>query len=200
MMFKIPGEKVHAYRTFVRGLWFAIVLFGALGLTFFAHHMVLPAFASIVLSVVSLTAAFASSNSKFAKEAEVIEQFCRERKCDHDGYPTSRAQCDELRRDDGILLELTGLATAVIEARREIDRRWHMKDLLGEKAAKVREQNARKDLSERWRYYRSIGDGGILPFRNPIRRIEWKDEEAFLSDVLLGIISIGFNAIRQRCA
>jgi hypothetical protein len=199
-MFKTPGEKVHAYRTFVRGLWFAMILFGALGLTFFAHHMVLLAFASIVLSAVSLTAAFASSNSKFAKEAEVIEQFCRERKCDYDGYPTSRAQCDELRGDDGILLELTGLATAVIEARREIDRRWHMKDLLGEKAAKVREQNARKDLSERWCYYRSISDGGILPFRNPIRRIEWKDEEEFLSDVSLGMISIGSNAIGQQYA
>jgi len=199
-MFKTPGEKVHTYRTFVRGLWFAIVLFGALGLTFFAHHMVLLAFASIVLSAVSLTAAFASSNSKFAKEAEVIEQFCRERKCDYDGYPTSRAQCDELRGDDGILLELTGLATAVIEARREIDRRWHMKDLLGEKAAKVLEQNARKDLSERWCYYRSIGDGGILPFKNPIRQIEWKNEEEFLSAISLGMISLGFNTLGQRYA
>ena len=75
-----------------------------------------------------------------------------------------------------------------------------MKDLLGEKAAKVREQNARKDLSERWCYYRSISDGGILPFRNPIRRIEWKDEEEFLSDVSLGMISIGSNAIGQQYA
>jgi hypothetical protein len=199
-MFKTPREEVYAYRTFVRGLWFVVVLFGALGLMFFVHHLVSLAFASIVLSVVSLTAAFASSNSKFAKEAEVIEQFCCERECDYDGYPTSRAQCDELRGDDGILLELTGLATAVIEARREIDRRWHMRDLLGEKAAKVHEQNVRKDLSERWCYYRSIGDGGILPFRNPIRQTEWKNEEEFLSDVSLGMISLGFHAIGQRYA
>jgi hypothetical protein len=199
-MLKTPGEKVYAYRTFVRGLQFAIVLFGALGLMFFVHHIVSLAFTSIVLSTASLTAAFASSNSKFAKEAEVIEQFCRERKCDYDGYPTSRAQCDKLRGDDGIFLELTGLATAVIEARREIDRRWHMKDLLGEKAAKVRGQNARKDFSERWCYYRGIGDGGILPFRNPIRQTEWKNEEEFLSHVSLGMISLGFNTVGQRYA
>jgi hypothetical protein len=120
----------------------------------------------------------------------VIERYCRERKCGYDGYPVSRARCDELRGDDTILLELTALATAVIEARQEIDRRWHMKDLLGEKAAKVREQNARKNFSERWYYYRSIGDGGIVPFKNPARHTEWRDEEEFLSDVLVGMISL----------
>jgi hypothetical protein len=200
MMSKTPGEKVRTYKIFIRGSWAASVLFGVLGLTFFIHHFVPLALIFIVVAAIFLTAAFASSSSKFAKEAEVIEQFCRERRCDHDDYPTSRAQCDELRRDDEIFLELTSLATAVIEARQEIDRRWRMRDLLGEKAAKVREQNARSDFRHRWCYYRSIGDGGILPFKNPIRQIEWRDEEEFLSDVLLGMVALGFNAIGQRYA
>ncbi len=195
---KTPREKVRAYRTFVRGLWFAIVLSGALGLMFFALHSASLAFTFIILWFVSLTAAFASSNSKFAKEAEVIEQFCRERKCSYDDYPTSRAQCDELREDEDILLELTGLATVVVEAQREIDRRWHMKDLLGEKAAKVREQNARKDLGERWYYYRSIGDSGILPFKDTVRQIQWKDEKEFLSNISLGMIAFRLNAMGRQ--
>jgi len=199
MKFKTPGEKVRTYQAFIRRLRIITIVLAAAGLALFAHHDVSLAFTFIITAGISLTTAFASSNSKFAKEVEVIVQFCRERKCDYSDYPTDRVQCDDLREDEGIFLELTNLATVVIDARREVDRRWRMKDLVGEKAAKVNEQNARRVLRERWCFYRRVGSG-ILPFKNPVSRTEWKDEGEFMETISLGIISVQYNLIGQRYA
>jgi|GEM_PF-2200554 hypothetical protein len=198
MRSKSPEEKVRAYRAFFQGLLIAALAFDTLGLLLSSHTS--PAIVFVLTAAVLLTTAFASSESQFAKEVEVIDRFCRERKCGYDAYPVNRSMCDDLRGDEGILLELTKCATMVIDERNMIDRCWNDKDLQGEKAAKVREQNAREAFRERWQYYRSVGGFGILPFKNPVKQTEWKDEEDFLTAVLWGMASLRYNAIGQRYA
>lgn len=178
---RTPKAKVYVYRMLNVGLWVVAVFSAFLGIACFTNQLLILS----GTSVVALATAFASSQSKFAKEVDIIVQFCRKEKCSYEEYPTTPQAQDALREREELSLELTSLAVAVIDAQEKVYRCWCEKDDLGERAAIVQEQNAKSALRKIWDIHKHTK---TLPFKNPAERIEWKDSQDFLDSVTLGII------------
>ncbi len=177
MGFKTSKVKVYGYRAMM-GIQFGVTIM----LTIFGLFGLIRPPTSVIGVVVLFATAFAISRSDFAKKVNLILQFCSERRCDFDDYPTTDLKRDELRESENLFLDLIRGGGAVINARQKLEKRLSMKDLQGERAAMVQYYNARKALKERWNFYRGVG---ILPFKDPRHRTEWMDEEEFLKSIFL---------------
>ena len=187
---KTTAEKVRLYEILVHGL-FSIGLYfamlSALALRFAFRPTALVLF---VAAAILLTTAFASSRTKFAKEVEeVIIPFCRERNYEYGRYPTTDAQCNELRKGPEIFDDLKRCAEAVIGAQETVARYWHDKQDEAYRAAIVKEQNAQRAFKTRWDFYERVGPTGVLPLKNPSAGTYWIDADDFLQGIRPGSFS-----------